>query len=73
MTKPRQDEADARALIAKALPGLVADVIGRTKGASTADLCALVGALQDAAKIMESLEVGQQIAATKVKLLARVN
>ena len=54
--KPKK-APDPRSQLAEALPGIVADLIGRTRGAATADLCALVGALHDAAKIAESLEV----------------
>jgi hypothetical protein len=71
--KPKKSPLDPRTLLAEALPGIVADLIARTQGAPTADLCALVGALHDAAKIAESLEVGEQVAAAKAKILARVN
>jgi hypothetical protein len=71
--KPKKSPRDPRTLLAEALPGIVADLIARTQGAPTADLCALVGALHDAAKIAESLEVGEQVAAAKAKILARVN
>jgi glycerol-3-phosphate responsive antiterminator len=71
--KPRKPPPDSRSQLAEVMPGIVADLIDRTRGATTADLCALVGALHDAAKIAESLEVGAQVAAAKAKILARVN